>query len=179
MTTRCLVLVLLAVGLLGLAAGCGDDDDCASDNCLPDAGGDSDTDTDADSDSDTDGDSDGYDPCEDTDTTHVGGYCGGEPCPLNSGFPCGCDANADGGTCDDGAMCGHIDTDTTEGDCFRRCTSDSDCVVHMSCTAIPKCLLHDLDGSTYCGFTCICDNDCPTTMTCNFTLGSLGLCYPH
>jgi hypothetical protein len=237
MTTGRGVMAVLAVGSLGLAAGCGDsssgDDDsdtsqceqgewaCGDGVCIPeghvcdgvgdcsqsedeigcgdtdtdtdtdsdgdtdddagaDSGSDTDGDSDSDSDSDTDGDTDGDSDTATVTDTATGGDCEGVACPLNSGFPCGCekDAGVEFGTCDDGSLCGSVDAPNTVGGCFSPCTSDTDCVTDMTCSAIPKCVLTTLDGSTYCGYTCTSNADCPTNMTCNYSLG-IGICYPH
>ena len=53
---------------------------------VTDGGGDTDTDTDTDADADADGDADAD---ADTDTFNPDAC---EECPLNSGFPCPCDA---------------------------------------------------------------------------------------
>ncbi len=88
-----MIFMGFALTLVCALASCGNDD--AADDTESAADTDTDTDTDADTDSDTDSDSD-----SDTDTETDTGP--GE-CPINTGYPCTCEASVK--TCDDGTPC--------------------------------------------------------------------------
>jgi hypothetical protein len=163
------VLVLLPACHGDGASSDNDTGAAGTDTGTQDTGADSGTDGDADSDSDSDADSD----ADGDGDSDAGTGCG--ECVLNSGFPCVC-SQVD--HCDDGSACGIMDTDSTEGACFTACTSDTDCVTDMPCTAYPMCFLMGNDGSLYCGYVCEGPEDCPSNMACN-DLQGMGICYPH
>ena len=154
--------MLLVLGLaINIGIACGDDDDDDNDDDNDDSSGDTDTDSDGDSDGDSDSDSDSDGDCPE--------------CVMNSGYPCGCNAEA----CDDGSICGTFTSGDTAGGCFKPCTSGADCAAddYAGCAGIGDCVLQDTgSGDQYCGFTCTGDTDCPGGTYCNTAIG-IGVCY--
>ena len=152
--------MLLVLGLaLNFALACGDDDDDNDDD--DDDDGDTDTDTDGDADGDSDTDADGDGDCGD--------------CPINSGYPCPCNAE-----CDDGSTCGTIHSGDTIGVCLPSCTGDADCDLSdtfPNCNAVGGCTLTD-GTNQFCGYTCSADGDCPGDQYCDSSLG-VGICYAN
>ncbi|MCP4677994.1 MAG: hypothetical protein GY854_21255 [Deltaproteobacteria bacterium] len=147
----------------------------AQDGGTADGGGDTDTDTDADADTDSDADAD-------TDTFNPDAC---DECPLNSGFPCPCDAEE----CDDGSACvGFADVATEFGVCMRPCEENAECLIGAGCAAMGMCALSmtsdtdsdsETDSQLTCGYICrwkAAVSACPPNMYCEPINSTKGVC---
>lgn len=98
-------------------------------------------------------------------------------CKKNSGYPCHCDRLGD--ACDDGSECLLLSATADEGICLKTCAGQGDdatCAVNMDCFAQGRCGLPR--GDSYCGYICDGNDDCPTPMVCDKSLG-VGICAPE
>ncbi len=95
-----------------------------------------------------------------------------DECPVNSGYPCPCNAN-----CEDGTLCDRVQGGSDYGICMKECTGadEDECALDMGCGAEPACTLSKGDGISYCGLVCTHDGDCPPNMGCTFDPG-IGIC---
>jgi hypothetical protein len=102
-------------------------------------------------------------------------------CPLNSGYPCGCDSES----CADGSPCAPLPNGSLYGLCLKDCTGTGKCDIEgYGCDAVPTCALQvdatpedtaDDEFFQFCALLCCQDEDCPAGMRCDDSL-DLGIC---